>query len=145
MADESCACLFYCVRHFEPNGTHWNQVGSAYILPITGPLGYQGLGTKLSRDGLTVLDGNPLFTTYAGDAALYARASTALVGGVDQQQFQLRVRHVPIGAPFQRVGTANALNGDGTQIALGSQYHTDHSGRGKQQPQQQARSRVESS
>jgi hypothetical protein len=110
-----CAC-----SHFEPNGTHWNQVGSLYNLSIPGDvLGYQGWDIKISGDGLTVLVGDPLFNHYAGSAALYARASTSMVGGTGNQQFELRARHALTPEAGDRLGVVHALNGDGTEMAFG--------------------------
>jgi hypothetical protein len=118
-----CVCVR---RHFEPNGTHWNQVGSKYTLSVPSPtLNGQGYSIKISSDGLSVMMGhaNPtLNAAMAGDAAVFARASTALVGGTSQPQFELRVRHVVAAEAGEVMGAAAALSGDGTQVALGGQH-----------------------
>jgi len=108
-------------RHFEPNGTHWNQVGSKYSFTVTS--GYLGYAVTLSSDGLAVMSGDPLFNGMAGDAALYVRASTTLVGGVSQQQFVLRIRHTVTANGGEALGMASAFSADGTQVALGGQYN----------------------
>jgi hypothetical protein len=121
-----CVCFHSC-RHFEPNGTHWNQVGSNYSLPNPGDApGYQGYSMKISSDGLTVLVGDPAVNAMTGDVALFARASTALVGGVNQQQFELRARHFVTPSEGSVFGADIGLSGDGTQVAIGGQQRHRH-------------------
>jgi hypothetical protein len=85
-------------------------------------MSFDGYGLKISSDGLTVVDGNPLVDVIAGDVTVYARASTALVGGTNQSQFELRVRHVLTGVPGGAMGVASGLNADGTQFAVSGQH-----------------------
>jgi hypothetical protein len=122
----------HCDRHFEPNGTQWNQVGSRYNLSVpVGSLGYHGYALKISSDGLTVLDGDPAVNDLSGDASVLVRASTALVGGMNQPQFELRVRHVWTGVSGEALAVAAVLNADGTQIGLGGQQTKDSTGHKK--------------
>jgi hypothetical protein len=98
-------------------------VGSKYNLTVpAGSLGSHGYAFKISSDGLTVLDGDPAVNGISADAAVFVRASTALVGGTSQQQFELRVRHVLTAIPGEAMAVATVLNGDGTQIGLGGQH-----------------------
>jgi hypothetical protein len=85
-------------------------------------MSFDGYGLKISSDGLTVVDGNPLVDVISGDVTVYARASTTLVGGTNQSQFELRVRHVLTGVPGSAMGVASGLNADGTQFAVSGQH-----------------------
>jgi hypothetical protein len=126
------SAFLICVRHFEPNGTHWNQVGPRYNLSVpVGSLGYHGWNIKISGDGLTVLDGDPAVNGISGDAAVFVRASTALVGGMNQPQFEMRVRHVWPAVAGEALAVAAVLNADGTQIGLGGQQTKDSTGHKK--------------
>lgn len=104
--------LFVC-RHFEPSGTDdWQQIGSKHTLPNSG-----GLGNSISvaKDGRSVLVGGMMSDSGVGEAAMYARASATAA-------FQLAARISSLdpmaGGSF---AVAVALNGDGTQLAIGRQ------------------------
>jgi len=94
-------------------------------------MGYHGFGLKISSDGLTVLDGDPAVNALSGDASVFVRASTALVGGMKQSQFELRVRHVWTGSSGEALAVGPGINADGTQIGLGGQQAKDSTGHKK--------------
>jgi hypothetical protein len=95
-------------------------------------LSYHGYALKISSDGLTVSVGDPAVNALTGDATVYARASTALVGDISKQQFEMRVRSVMTGTTGDALGVATALNADGTQFAVAGQHRQNRHTRTEQ-------------
>lgn len=122
----SLSVLRFCItaiRHYELNTTSgdWQQIGTQYTLPDSGALGYS---LTVSLDGLSVLVGDPMGNSGAGEAALYMRTST-IISNASKRQFQLVTKiRVPNST---MLGMAVALNGDATQFAVGGQSNNTHS------------------